>query len=399
MPIEAAKRPPRRPFKGRPQRIHLASTFLPTPDSDGHLDDWSTLSAAKRFDDDVRHSLAPPPAVHGGARFRGSLESFMRSVLRTANEPGRGLNPTQLARFRELLPSTGAPPELELLLSALGGDHVSIEEFAARGDWVVMRGVMLPITPSWTHPKLDLYSEIHIACRPVDAHMVAERYSDAADAIVADDSLRPYFSQAGLAQLKASQTVSEAKVAQIFALCELQVAAIARVACQSTFAAGDDIAQLVETPVGREVAPGRQFVRWLMRQAGVATLKGLVDLVALHSPHDAPRLSEASVKRWSAGSEFPSKQAMDAVGDALFCSTQGGGRIGLPEGELPEVFQRGQPIMWAARRLYKAQQLLELVGAGLAAEGLGGLVPGFLGAADVSEWASTRFEFWRTHWR
>ena len=388
----ARKAPPKRPQKGRPQLIQMAGTFLPSPLSDGHLDDWTPLSAAKRFDEQERAASQHVPADPG------SVESLIRGVLRTANEPGRSLTPGQIARLRRLFDGVGGPPEAALLLAANAGDRQAATAYWARGEWVVMRSLMWPITPEWARPKLNLYAEIQIDCRAVDVHMVSAHFEEAADAIAADARLTPYFSQAVLAHLETSPSAAHAVLSQAFALCELQISAVARVACKTSFANGDDIAQLFDGPAGKAVAPGRQFVRWVMRQVGVATINEFVDRVGLHSPRDAPRISEASLKRWSAGTEFPSKLVMNALGDALFCRAPDGRKLEPLDGGIPEGFDRRQPLLWAARRVHKTQLLLELVNSRLDEQGLGDYMPSLLGSPTFSEWASARFEFWRTHW-
>lgn len=199
-------------------------------------------------------------------------------------------------------------------------------------------------------------------------------------------------SAASINRLSSATSDKEALLARAVGLCEVLLSQVARVECLTLGWADYEggFAHLTEFESGQPCNPGRQLFSRVRSLMGAKTLAELLKQAASHAGYTP---DERTVKRWSAGREFPRSEKLDQFIDSI-------NAYRATTGDVPVPYARIQAQYWAAKRL---QKLLELARLPWEAEPQNQDAhrpwSEMMNHDSAEAWIKARYPFWQKHWK
>jgi hypothetical protein len=283
------------PFPGRPVALDKSSLFLLSPEVDIKL-----LGSSMR-----------------GVFKKNGWESLFKRIERlqdTGKEPSAAL-------LRDLRSFLKVTPWLDIFDAELAGDVESQKQLSEVSQWawfdIGLRNNSVEPTPYWVQYTI----EVEQASQIPEQMLNEERLSEALDAVRKDELLH-HFLWPEAAKIWASKSPSSRLVPLLAAivlevrlsqLAAMDVGYIVKHLAESK--ENSFFLQVLPTMSGKGCTPMRRLLDWLKGEVGAKSLGKILETPALAS---IDGLDISTLKRWSSGRRYPSRNLIAEISKALF---------------------------------------------------------------------------------
>jgi len=269
---------------GRPTKYQLEGLFLPSIA-------WEMKSEGFPW-----HELENEP---------NELGTLFRNMRRQDVDPRDSLR-SILSMVQEALPSSTAAQFQAAAQAVKDGKFTDDLLAQLPGNWACFRMG----TPDMKSPYFSEYVLVEAESKPADAALHEGNYRHAAELLQNNERLRRYWNEETIKGLASATTPAETLRPRLRAWLQLQVDVLAKWSTQDPVALQTqrDCGSLENLLTGlrddAQVAPGAMWLRAMTRLTKAHSLAEMLALVRKETdPSTLP--SEATIKRWSRGSQFP----------------------------------------------------------------------------------------------
>lgn len=284
---------------------------------------------------------------------------------------------------------------IEIQAALHSGDNAAQELIAGWGVWEATAVGFDPPPGSLQHWTVMHCVDIERASRTARVLIDQGDYSGAAVELARQNAVQGYVNGAMLEALGTASTAAASLGPRVAAMLEFLLSQVALVDVQ--LHARHDVehspfGDLLEADSSKPVRPGRGFLKWLQRRHHSATLLKLQDRAAAGCPREANVVDEASLKRWSNGSAFPTMGKARALVRALTA-------VGMNDARQSAELDAAWHQFWAARRLNELLRFVDVLTQHEDKHGRRRCVLGLMGADTGDDWCRRRYPFWLSYWR
>lgn len=273
-----------RPTPGRPTKYQFEGLFLPSIA-------WEMKSEGFPW-----HELENEP---------NELGTLFRNIRRQDVDPRDSLR-SILSKVHEALPSSTAAQFQAAARAVKDGKFTDDLLAQLPGNWACF----CMGAPNVKSPYFNEYVLVEAECKTADAALHEGNYRHAAELVQNSARLHRYWNEETIKSLASATTPAETLRPRLRAWLQLQVDVLAKWSTQDPVALQTqrDCGSLENLLTGlredAQAAPGAMWLRAVTRLTKAHSLTGMLALVRKETdPSTLP--SEATIKRWSRGSQFP----------------------------------------------------------------------------------------------
>lgn len=320
------------------------------------------------------HYRVVEPLMHGHAP--ESLRNALRSV-------------------QALLPKDGSDVLKTVRSALLDADPLAREKVSSWGAWEAVRQGMGAIDGTLFDWTISHCVEVERAAAKAEELIGGGDFRGAAASVRSSDILGAYMTDRMAVDLASAQSIADSVRSRAAAMFEFQLSQVASVevrlqAERALLKVGGFLPLLVPAKNGR-CRPGGEFLRWLQHRRSLPTIKSVLDYSAVRSKAGYSPVNEATLKRWSSGTSFPTLEKLKALVRALAVA---------PGGEEPDALELEAAWyqFWAARRFNLVLTLAEQIVDRDQAMPESRRLLHLLDASSLDDWCQRRYAWWLAYW-
>lgn len=273
----------------------------------------------------------------------------------------------------------------------LNCDEAFIKEILSVGIWqFIVNYEVFPMQDPLVKNILTHCADVEVASKEVDILLSQKAYPKIADAVHANPSLLLYIRPQLQSYLATSKTDKEILLVQILGLLEFlfsQVPMMDAVLNKNGMTQTRCFTPMLHTHDHQTIEPGQAFFHFIQDLLEIKTIRQMEILGQKCSKKDyCSTASEATLKRWSSGKEFPKPKTFFRF---IKTCLQNSGN------DSSQVKDLIWYHYWGAKRLYLIQKFVQYL---FQWSEYCKLIIDLLEASSIYEWMVIRYEFWLQHW-
>jgi len=371
-----------KPFSidGKPAKFNLSSFILLEPES--YLK-WIDITMRSLYNE------------MGMESFYKRKEQLLKTISSLPDSEQEKYSKKWFSDMKAHLESSASSGSLLVVNSHLerflNYDEEYIKEISSVGIWqFVVKYEVFPMQDILIKNILTHCADVEVASKEVDILHHQKAYSKIADAVHASPTLLLYIRPQLQNYVAASKTDKEILLVQTFGLLEFlfsQVPMMDVVLNKKGITQTRCFTPMLHTHDHQTIKPGQAFFHFIQDLLGVETI-GQMEILGQKCSKDGyySTASEATLKRWSSGKEFPKPKTFFRFMKTCLKNANKDNR------ELQDLIWY---YYWGAKRFYLIQKFIQYI---LQSAEHRKLFFNLSEAETICEWMVGRYEFWLQHW-